>query len=162
MTRLADGPVVEVSIDITASLARVWEFVADINLPSRFQGEFRGAEWIDAGPALGAAFKGRNGIGDGEWETTSWVVAYEPRREFGWAVSDRVNPGATWTFRLEPAGEGTSLTFHRLLGQGSSGVVSRIARYPGREEEIIAARDATHRANMQRVIEGIKELAEAG
>jgi uncharacterized protein YndB with AHSA1/START domain len=151
-----------VSIDIDAPPAAVWKLVTDINLPARFQDEFRGAEWVDTdGPALGAAFLGRNERGEWKWETTSWVVTYEPERAFGWAVSDRDNPGSVWTYLLEPAGDGTTLTFHRRLGPGPSGLTSAIERRPDREEEIIAARDAEQLANMNGVVAGIKGLAEA-
>ena len=164
MTRFADHPVVEVSTIIAAPPARVWELVSDINTPARFQDEFVGAEWLegDADSGLGASFRGRNRRGEHEWETTSWIVAHEPEREFGWAVSDRDNPGAVWTYRLEPVAEGTRLAYHRVMGPGPSGMTRAIARQPDREEELIARRDAEHRTNMQQVVDGIKRLAENG
>lgn len=146
---------------IAASPERVWELVTDINLPAGFQDEFREAEWLDgAGPGPGAAFRGRNRRGDREWETTSYVVAYEPERTFGWAVDDLDNPGATWTFRLVASDDVTTLVYRRTLGPGPSGLTRAIEKYPEREEEIIAARDEVHRANMQAVVDGIKDLAE--
>jgi uncharacterized protein YndB with AHSA1/START domain len=161
MKRFTDGPVVEVSTVIDAPPETVWDLVTDIDLPARFQDEFRGAEWLDgAGPGPDAAFRGRNQRGDRKWETTSYVVAYEPGRVFGFAVDDRENPGATWTFRLEPSGAVTKLTYHRTLGPGPSGLTRAIAKYPEREEEIIAARDEIHRGNMQAVVDGIKGIAE--
>jgi hypothetical protein len=161
MTRFQDGPVVEVATDIAAPPAAVWDLVIDINLPAGFQDEFQEARWLDeGGPALGASFRGRNRLGEREWETTSYVVAYEPEREFGWAVSDRDDPGATWTFRLEPSGDGTRLIYHRRLGPGPSGLTRAIAARPEQEEEIIAARDETHRQNMQAVVDGVKAIAE--
>ena len=162
MTRFADGSVVEVSTEIAAPPDRVWSVVTDINAPAAFQDEFAGAEWLDDGPALGARFVGRNQRRGFDWETTSWVIGYEPEREFAWAVSDPENPGATWSFRLVPTEGGTLLTFHRLLGPGPSGITSIIAREPEREEEIIARRDETHRRHMQATVDGIKGLAEAG
>ncbi len=161
MVRFEDGPVVEVTADVAAPPSVVWPLVTDIALPARFQEEFLGAEWLDAkGPALGARFAGRNRRGDRTWETTSWVVEYEPEKAFGWAVSDRIKPGATWTFRLEPIEQGTRLTFHRRLGPGPSGITRVIEQNPEDEEEIIALRNATHRSNMQAVVNGIKSLAE--
>jgi len=161
MTRFSDGPTVEVSTVIESSPGRVWEFVTDINLPARFQDEFREAAWLDgAGPGPRAAFRGRNRRGGREWETTSYVIAYEPGRVFGWAVDDVDNPGATWTFRLVPSDGLTTLVYRRRLGPGPSGLTRAIEKYPEREEEIIAARDEVHRANMQAVVDGIKDLAE--
>lgn len=161
MTRFADGPTVEVSAVIAAPPARIWELVTDINLPARFQDEFKEAVWLeDADPGPGAAFRGRNRRGDRDWETTSYVVAYEPERVFGWAVDDVDAPGATWTFRLVPIEGATRLVYHRKLGPGPSGLTRAIEKHPEREEEIIAARDEVHRANMQAVVDGIKDLAE--
>ncbi len=89
-------------------------------------------------------------------------MAFEPEREFAWAVSDPDHPGATWTFRISPAPDGSTLTFHRRLGPGPSGLTRLIEADPEREEEIIAGRDEMHRRHMQAVVGGIKELAEAG
>jgi hypothetical protein len=149
-----------VSLDIDAPIDVVWDLVTDINVASRFQEEFVEAEWVDDGPALEARFIGRNSRGDRKWETTSWVVAYEPHKAFGWAVSDRDNPGATWTYFLDANDSGTLLRYHRVLGPGPSGLTAAIDRHPEAEEEIIAARDDEQRQNMQAVVEGIKELAE--
>ncbi len=160
MPRFVDQPEVEVATTIAAPPAAVWPLVIDIDLPARFQDEFRGAAWLDDGPALGARFSGRNQRGERSWETTSWVVAYEPERTFGWAVSDPEQPGATWTFHLEPDGAGTRLRFHRTLGPGPSGITRMIERHPDQEEEIIAARDAMHRDHMQAVVDGIRQLVE--
>ena len=152
---------VEVSISIGAPPDVVWDLVTDINIASRFQNEFAEAVWIDDGPALNARFVGRNTRGEREWETTSWVVAYGPKRTFGWAVSDRDNPGATWTYFLDETDTGTVLRYHRVLGPGPSGLTAAIERHPEVEGEIIASRDDEQRQNMQAVIEGIKHLAES-
>ncbi|MCL1595202.1 MAG: SRPBCC family protein [Actinomycetia bacterium] len=161
MSLFSDGPVVEVSVSIDAPTSVVWGLVSDINLPARFQEEFVRAEWLDDGPAINARFIGHNKRDVRTWETTSWLVTYEPEKAFGWAVSDRDNPGATWTYLLDATDTGTMLRYHRILGPGPSGLTTAIAKYPDREEEIIAARDEEQRTNMQAVLNGIKTLAEA-
>jgi len=161
VVRFADGPEVEVSVDIAVAPRRVWELISDINLPARFQSEFKRAEWVTDGPQLGAEFVGYNERKGFEWDTTSWIVEYEPLRLFGWAVSDPVNPGATWTYRLSEISGGTRLEFHRRLGPGPSGITAIIERHPEDEEDIIAARDAEQAVNMRAVLAGIKSLAEA-
>ena len=162
MVRFADGPLVEVSTVVAAPPERVWELVSDIDLPARFQDEFVGATWVDGDgtTGIGASFVGRNRRGSREWETTSWIVAYLPEREFGWAVSDPENPGAVWTYHLEPLGAGTLLRYRRVLGPGASGLTRATEKHPDRQEEIIAHRDEEHRTNMRAVLDGIRRLAE--
>lgn len=159
MTRFADGSLVEVSIEIAAPVEIVWALVSDINLAAQFQDEFLGAEWLDKGPALGARFRGRNERPGSTWESVSWVTEFDPNRTFAWSVSDPVNPGSTWTYELEQIEIGTRLCYRRLLGPGPSGLTEAIERHPHREEEIIAARDETHRRNMESVLAGIRQLA---
>ena len=161
--RYADGPSTEVEILVDAPPSRVWPLVCDIDLPSRFSGEFLGGEWTDGseGAAVGARFKGRNKHeAAGEWETTSTVVACEQERAFAWEVGDPDNPSATWGFELEPQGEGTLLRQRARFGPGPSGLSAVIERMPDKEERIIERRLEEHRANMQRTVEGIKSLAE--
>ncbi len=163
--KYADGPTVEVSVDVAAEPDALWPLITDIELPARFSGELMGAKWIDpdVAPGLGARFVGRNQHPYvGEWETTSTVVASEPGRVFSWAVSDPDTPAATWKFELTPAGEGTRLTQWVRLGPGPSGLTPAIESMPDREDDIIARRLAEHRENMTATLEGIKALAEAG
>ena len=72
-------------------------------MPARFSTEFQGADWADgsSGPALGAAFVGRNKHpAAGEWQTTSTISGYEPERLFEWAVG---GTGGTDRIRDRPA-----------------------------------------------------------
>ena len=163
--RYADGPSVEVEAHIDALPARVWELVADIALPARFSEEFQGAEWLDDAreAALGARFRGTNTHpAAGEWQTTSVLVAFEPERVFAWVVGDPDNPSASWRYDVAPDSGGTTLRHTCVLGPGPSGLSAAIERIPDKEERIIERRCEEHRANMQRVVDGIKTLAEAG
>lgn len=160
MLSYEDRPSVEVETTIDGPRSAVWEHVTDINLSARFQDEFRGAEWVDDGPALEARFRGRNAIQDREWETTSWVTVYEPEAAFGWVVADRDNPGAEWVFRLTDDGGRTKLTYTRWLGPGPSGLTAAIEKYPEREHEIIERRNEAQRQSMQAVVDGVKTLVE--
>lgn len=161
--RYADGPTVEVDVHVAAPPARVWTLVSDINLPGRFSDEFVDGEWVDrTSPAVGARFKGRNWHPQiGTWETTSVVIDYQPERVFAWSVSDADTPAATWRFELAPEGDGTRLRQWAQLGPGPSGISYEIELSPDREEEIVERRLGEHRVNMERVVNGIKELAES-
>ena len=160
MLKFEDGLIVEVMADIEAPIEQVWEAVTDISLSARYSSEFVGAEWIGDGPALGASFRGRNERGSHRWETTSWVNSYEPMKVFGWAVSDPANPGATWTFSLQPIEGAIRLRFNRLLGPGPSGMTAAIERQPGREHELLESRNEQHRVSMQAVVDGVKSTLE--
>ncbi|MYB28126.1 MAG: hypothetical protein F4X38_03205 [Acidimicrobiaceae bacterium] len=161
--RIADGPGTVVEVDIRSEPAAVWAEVTDINLPARFSEEFQGAEWTGGGdgPALGARFVGRNHHpGRGDWEATCFVDVFEEFAAFGWCTSDIDNPGARWRFELEPIIGGTRLRFRGILGPGPSGLDSIIESRPDLEPRIIARRIGEHRANMQRVVDGIKTRLE--
>lgn len=162
--RYSDGPTVEVEVRVDAPAERVWALVTDIELPARFSEEFQGATWLEAdGPSVGARFVGRNRHAAlGEWETTSFVVRFEPLRWFEWAVTDANEPSASWWFALEPAGDGTVvLRQGTRLGPGRSGLNLAIDAMPEKEERIIARRLQEHERNMQATVEGVKRLAEA-
>jgi hypothetical protein len=92
----------------------------------------------------------------GEWQTTSYIVEFDPGRAFGWAVSDPDNPGATWCFRLDPADDGTTLRFEVRLGPGRSGTTMAIESMPDKEARIIHRRVAEAHANMARTVDGIR------
>lgn len=159
--KYSDGPTTEVEVHVDAPPARVWELVTDITLPARFGTELQQARWLDAEPALGARFVGRNRHpAAGEWETTCHVVAFEPERLFGWAVEDPAHPAATWRFELEPDQAGTRLRQWARMGPGPSGLTPVIRSMPEKEERIVARRLAEWRANMQATVQGIKALAE--
>jgi uncharacterized protein YndB with AHSA1/START domain len=161
--RYTDGPTVEVEVLVDAPPERVWALVSDINLPARFSSEFRGAEWLDEEPGVGARFVGRNWHkAMGEWETTSIVDRYEPTRVFGWCVTDLNDPSSSWWFELEQEAGGVRLRQGMRMGPAPSGLNIAIEAMPEKEERIVARRLQEHEANMRATLAGIKELAEQG
>ncbi|MDH4145364.1 MAG: SRPBCC family protein, partial [Acidimicrobiia bacterium] len=162
--RHADGPGTVVEVDIKAPPTAVWPFVADISFGAAYSEEFVGARWDDGfdGPALGARFVGSNTHpAIGEWEVPCFVHEFEERRRFGWVTSDPDNPGARWSFELAAIAGATRLRYRVVLGPGPSGITGAIERMPDKEPRILARRIDEHRANMARVVEGIKAAAEA-
>ena len=163
--RFADCPTTEATIDIAAPADAVWALVSDIELPARFSGEFRGAEWLDGGtgPQVGAQFVGRNHhVAIGSWETTSTVTACDSPTTFEWTVGDLAEPAATWRFTLEASDGGTRLTQWMRMGPGRSGINAAIDAMPDKESRILHRRLADLQTNMQATLEGIKQLAETG
>jgi Polyketide cyclase / dehydrase and lipid transport len=161
--RLSDGPGTFVEIDIDAPPTVVWAIVTDINFGARFSEELIGARWADGhdGAALGARFIGSNKhAAIGEWEVPCFVHRYIEPAAFGWVTSNVDHPGAQWLFELAPMGTGTRLRYSLILGPGRSGLSPAIERMPDKEPRILQRRIDEHRANMQRVVDGIKDAAE--
>jgi nitroreductase len=160
--RFDDGPGAVAEIDIAAPPAAVWALVADIELPARFSSEFLGAEWAGEERGVGAVFHGRNRHpAIGEWSVPCFVDADDEPRAFGWRTSDPHTPGARWRFDLTPRDGGTRLRFSYTIGPGPSGTTMAIESHPGKEARVLRRRlDEVH-ANMQRTVEGVKQLAEA-
>lgn len=162
--KYADGPSASVEVYIEAPPSAVWPFVCDINAPAAFSQEFQGADWLDDhdGPVLGATFRGRNEHQVvGEWSAVCTITRMDHERVFEWTVGDVEHKAAQWRFDLEPDGVGSRLRFRSEIGPARSGLTPAIERMPDREEDIIAKRMGEHRANMQRTVDGYKQLAEA-
>lgn len=164
--RYSDCPTVTVSIDVDASAATVWELVSDIGLSGRFSTEVSGAEWIDGadGAALDARFVGHslhNAIG--EWSTTCIVTGFEVERVFEWSVIGRDGDvSSIWRYTIDDQGDGSvRLDFWFQMGPGRGGLNYAIDRMPDKEERIVARRLEEHRVNMERMVSGIKEVAES-
>ncbi|MGI9613595.1 MAG: nitroreductase family protein [Acidimicrobiales bacterium] len=160
---LGDGPGTVVEVDVGAAERDVWDLVIDIDLGARFSSEFLGASWTGdrTGPSLGATFEGRNTHkAIGEWSVPCFVDVYDEGKAFGWCTSNPDNPGARWRFELESIAGATRLRYRLLLGPGPSGISAAIESMPDKEPRILARRIDEHRANMQSVVDGIKELAE--
>jgi uncharacterized protein YndB with AHSA1/START domain len=174
--RLADGPTVQCEIQVDVPVARLWELVTDVSLPTRFSPELQRVAWLDGadGPAPGARFEGYNLREKlGEWRTVSQVVELEPERVFGWVVMDAdgrfgeptLDPAkslATWRYELQPVDGGTLLRQTAVLGPGRSGLTLAVDGSPDREEEFVAFRQRELRAAMETTLLGIKAVAEGG
>jgi uncharacterized protein YndB with AHSA1/START domain len=103
-----------VTVHMAAPPEKVWSLVSDVTRIGEFSPETFEAEWLDGatGPSVGARFRGhvkRNGRGPVYW-TTCRVVACEEGRLFSFAVENRGKAINTWSYRLEPAGDGTDVT----------------------------------------------------
>ena len=162
MVKYAEGPSTQVEVQIDAPVEAVWPVLCDINVPASFSQEFQRAEWIDAGPALGATFRGHNRHeAVGEWSVVCTVTALEHERIFEWTVGDVADKVARWRFDLHTGGSGScTLRFSAEMGPGPSGLTPMIERMPEHEEEIVARRLAEWTDNMRRTAEGIRDLVE--
>lgn len=162
--RYADGPTAEVSIDIAAPPATVWDAVSDIETPIAFSEELAAAEWLPPhdGPALGARFRGTNRHpAIGEWQVECEVDDYEPGRRFGWSPMAGDAAMASWRFTIDETGDGSRLTFWARMGPAPSGLSPAIEAMPDKEEQIVERRLGEWRTNMEATVAGVKQHAEA-
>ena len=162
--RIQDGPGVVAEIDTDARPRQVWEVISDINMPAKFSDEFAGAEWLsDDEIAAVAIFRGRSAISDGrEWETNCIVTEWVERETFEWRTTDPENPGAIWRFDLAEQGAGSRLRFSMVIGKENNSTAPRAMADPSLENQILFERRLIHKANMQRVLEGVKALVDPG
>jgi len=161
--RYGDCPTTEVDVLVDAPPGAVWPLVSDIQLPSRFSVEFAGADWLDGATeaALGARFVGRNAHDAiGSWETVCTISAYEPGATFEWTVGELDDPSSAWRYTLRAEGAGTRVGMWMRMGPARSGINMAIDAMPDKESRILYRRLSEHRANMERTLLGIKELAE--
>ncbi len=67
-----------------------------------------------------------------------------------------------WRYTIDDLGDGiTRLTYWFQMGPGRGGLNYAIESMPDKEERIIARRLGEHQVNMERVLAGVKELAES-
>jgi len=107
-----------VTVHMNAPAKQIWELVSDVTKIGSYSPETFEAEWLEGatGPAAGAKFRGhvkRNGKGPIYW-TTCTVRECEPDKVFSFGIGPSDRPLNIWSYRLEPAGDGTDVTesFH--------------------------------------------------
>lgn len=158
-----DGAGGTVEIEVKAKPAALWPIVTDISFGVPHSEELQSVRWIDGdNAALGAQFVGSNKHpAVGEWEVTCHIDVHDENRAFGWAVVDPDSPGARWRFDLDPIAGGTRLRHSMVIGPGPSGITPALEAMPDREARILSHRVDEHLTNMRRVIEAMKDAAEA-
>jgi uncharacterized protein YndB with AHSA1/START domain len=110
-------PIAE-TVNVDAPPAQVWQLVSDVTRMGEWSPECRKVVLVGASrPALGVRMVGVNRRGLAVWPTVSRIVRFEPEREVAWTTRES---GATWSYRLEPAGTGTRLTGRRDLERYST------------------------------------------
>ena len=156
------GRGVVVEIDSEARPRAVWEVISDINMPAQFSNEFVGADWLTDGPiGVGSVFKGRNAIPEvRNWETDCIVTEWLERQVFEWRITDPAKPGAIWRFEIAEQGAGSRLRFSMTIGKENNGTAPRALQDPSLENEVLFERRLVHKANMQRVVEGVRDLVD--
>lgn len=155
--KMSDTPAVSVETVIAAEPDRVFEIVSDLDAMASFGTEFQSGEWASGRPgSVGSTFRGRQRLGDSEWETVSTVTSAKPGREFSWTVGDVDDATAMWTMQLRSVPGGTEVSYSFVHGPGPSGLRDRIAAHPDDETKFIEGRLAMLQQNMVKTLEGIR------
>lgn len=110
--REGEGMRGERTIEIAAAPEEVYEVLSDLTRMGEFSPECHRVEWLGeaAGPAPGARFVGRNRGGPVTWSRHGRIVRAEAGREFSFVTEEGGRDSTLWTYRLRPAGDGTSVT----------------------------------------------------
>lgn len=127
---------VSVSRTIDAPAELVWNLITDLPRMGEWSPENNGGSWAKGatGPSLGARFKGTNSNGRRRWSTDVVITACEPGREFAFEVTATGLAVANWSYRVEPEGDGCTVTetwtdtrgwIVKTLGGAISGVSDR-------------------------------------
>lgn len=147
----------EVSMQMDAPPAAVWDLVSDVTRIGEFSPETFEAEWTRGatGPAEGATFRGhvkRNGVGPVYW-TPCKVTACVPEERFEFAVMLN-GPANNWGYRLTPRDGGTLVTEYFRLAPALPMRVywTLLGRLRGR----------TNERGMRTTLERMKAVVESG
>jgi hypothetical protein len=106
------GTIGKATTNIKAAPDALYDLVSDVRRMGEWSPETRSCEWIDgaSGPAVGARFKGSNANKLARWSTKPRVVAAERGREFAFVTSHFGRDATRWSYRFEPAPDGTTVT----------------------------------------------------
>jgi hypothetical protein len=149
---------VRVSRDVGADAGAVWRMVADVTRMGEWSPETTSCRWLDGetGPRVGARFRGTNRYQFRRWSTTCTVTAAQEGRRFAFSVEWGPFRISDWSYAIEPAGDGCTVTetwadrrptWMRVGSIPVMGVVDRAAH---------------NRAGMVATLAAVKTTAEAG
>ena len=145
------------TLHIAIAPEKVYALVSDVRRMGEWSPETVHTEWLDGatGPAVGARFKGTNKRGLFRWSTKPTVVALQEGREFAFAVPHRGRDMTKWSYRFEPAGDGTDVT-------ESFEILNDIPWYFNLSERLMGVKDrrADLEAGMRATLERLKTAAE--
>jgi uncharacterized protein YndB with AHSA1/START domain len=145
---------ISASVEVAASPEQVWEVVSDVTRMPEWSPELRRLYVLGSRKSgVGTLMLGINRRGLAVWPTTSKVVRFEPGKAVAWRTRES---GATWTYEIEPAVEGTRITGRRDLAKFSPGSAALLPLIGG-----AAGHDAELAAGIATTLERIKATIEA-
>lgn len=148
---------VEVSEEVRAAAAVVYDLLSDVTRMGRWSPETTSCRWLGAatGPQVGARFKGTNRHGPLlRWSTTCTVTEAEPGRRFAFVVDFAGVPISRWAYDLVPTPTGCTLT------ESWTDLRARPLRIASVPVMGIADRAAHNRRNMAATLTALRLAAE--
>jgi uncharacterized protein YndB with AHSA1/START domain len=116
------APLIEESIDITASPEAVWTVISDLKRMGEWSPQC--VKMIIRGPVeLGTKTININRRGPLVWPTTSKVVRFAPNQEIGFRVAEN---HTVWSYTITPTDTGVTLTERREAPGGTTTKVSSV------------------------------------
>lgn len=106
------GTHAEVSIEMHASPAAVYDLISDVRRMGEWSPECHSCEWIGSTttPTAGARFKGTNRRGVARWSTKPRIVVADPGREFAFVTGHLGRDMTLWSYRFEATSSATKVT----------------------------------------------------
>lgn len=150
---------VEVSTEIAAPPARVWELIEDPTRMGEWSPECRELAWLGGAdvPGVGARFKGRNRNGWRRWTTRCTIVNYQTGRDIAWNVDLLGIPVARWAYQIDAnAGDMTCRLVERFQDRRSRVTAPMLSLARGVKDV-----EPHNRATMEHTLAQIKAAAEA-
>lgn len=115
-------PLIEESVEVSATPEQVWALVSDLAAMPRWSPQV--AKVIVRGDGgVGTRTININREGLKVWPTRSKVVRADPHREFAFRIKDNK---AIWSFTLEPTDAGTRIVQRREVPDGISPASQRL------------------------------------
>ncbi len=141
----------EVSIDIAAPRAKVWDLIADFSNMGKWSPELRRIIWIGGTkrPEVGARFAGVNRHGPVPWATLSKITKCDEGKQIEWEVS---TSSTRWGYRFEDTADGgTRVTEYREPFKNTPAIIKAVQRSGviGRDRENLLVEGM--RTTLQRV-----------
>lgn len=148
----------EVTVErtIPASPDALYNIVTDVTRIGELSPECRSAQWVgkNAGPAVGARFKGNNELGKNKWTTKPTVTAATQGEVFEFKVP--MGFGPTWRYEFHATPEGTRVVESVRQSKPSPWFIRRAQRKAG-----VHDRAANVTEGMQHTLANLERLATA-
>jgi hypothetical protein len=147
----------EVSTEIKADEARLYEMVSDLTKMGAWSPENTGGKWVGgaSGPAVGAKFKGSNKAGWRRWSTQVEVTAADPGKRFAFHVTVAGVPIADWAYEFSANGDSTTVT--ESWADCRPGWMDKLSK----PMMGVPDRPAHNRKNMESTLAALKTAAES-